>query len=250
MSIEIDIIKRRTLELYAELPTEDELARIARTDIRDELFTMHTKLLHKITQNTFLDHNRYDYDDRFQEVCLQFMEIWWWFQYPPRYKSGASFSSYFYIRLKERAERALNELSYSVYRSTLIQCQKLLGLQHWTDVKPEMLAQISGHSETVQLAMRMMHRNYYTAIEDHYELESTEKFSTNEAILGYLDNPSNIKRLLISEMIVRETLLVGKELDEISETYSIPVAELYKHIELARIELYHRLKEAEDFDYE
>ena len=249
MSKEIERIKARTLELYAQLPTHDEELRKAQTHIRDELFLMHTRLFHTITRNTHLDHSRYDYEDKFQEVQLQFLEIWWWFQYPPRYKSGASFSSYFYIRLKERAERSLNELSYSVYRSTMIQCQKLLGLEHWTQVKPDMLSKIEGNSETVHLAMRMMNRNYYTAIEDHYDLESPASFSSEDMLLSYINNPSDVRRLLISEMILRETKLTGKELEELSEIYSLPVSLLIENIDLARIELYQKLKESESIDF-
>jgi len=247
---QIEKIKQRTAELYAMLPTDCEETRKSMLHIRDELLEINEKLFHKIALNTHLDHNRYEYGDKHQEICLQFLEIWWWYKYPPRYKdSKASFTSYMWVRLKERAERSLNELSYSVYRSTLIQCQRLLGLDHWTKVKPEMLSAITGkeNHEVVQLAMRMMNRNYYTAIEDHWDLESPEISSANEVLFSYVDNPSDIKRLLVSEMILRESDLSGKEIEEISDIYCIPIPELASQLEIAKIELYSKLKEIDDW---
>lgn len=248
MNDNIVFIKRRTLELYDQLPIDDAEARESRTDIRDELLGMHTNLFRRIAHNTYLDHNRYDYEDKFQEVCLQFAQIWWWYQWPPRFKTQASFSSYFFIRLKERAERALNELSYSVYRSTLIECQELLGLDHWTKVKPEMLTNIKGNVETVQLAMRLFNRNFYTPLDAHYDLQSTSSSLVSGVLESYCENPSDVRRLLISEMIYRESQLDSAELQEISTVYSLSLKELQENLESARSELYRELKQASAVD--
>lgn len=248
MNDKIEYIKSRTLDLYNELPIDDAKARQSRIDIRDELFGMHMNLFRKIAHRTYLDHNRYDYDDKFQEVCLQFAEIWWWYKWPPRYKTETSFSSYFFIRLKERAERSLNELSYSVYRSTLIECQELLGLDHWTKVKPDMLSAIEGNVDTVQLAMRLFNRNFYTPIDSHYDLQASSSSLVGGVLESYCENPSDIRRLLISEFIYRECDLSPKDLQEISDIYSIPLDCLEDNLQEAKKELYYELKQASAVD--
>ena len=246
---DVEIIKKKTLELYSQLPLDCEEGRRSRIDIRDELYSMHTRFLHKMAQNTYLDNRKYTYDDIFQETCLQFLEIWWWFQYPPRYKSNASFTSYFFLRIIERTVRALNELSYSMCRSTYMKCADLLGLDHWNQLKLEMLSKIEGHHELVQLCMRLMNSRYKTSIDEHWDIGKSDKISSSDRLLSYLNNPSDEKRLLISEMISRESDLSPRELTEISELYSIPIVELIPHIELARVELYHILKDVDNINY-
>jgi len=248
LSDEIGYIKKRTLELYSQLPIDCEEGRKSRIDIRDELVIMHDRFIHKMAQNTYLDNNKYTYEDIYQQTRLEFIEIWWWFKYPPKYKSTVGFTSYFYQRIIERTIRALSELSYSMCRSTFIKCADLLGLPHWNKLKPEMLSQIEGHYELVQLCLRLMNNRYRLPIEEHQELKNDVISSTNK-LLTYLNDPSDERRLLISEMIYRESSLSEKELDEISEMYSIPLSDLLPHLELAKIELYNILKDVNHMNH-
>jgi len=237
--------ERRTIEIYDMLPTHCEELRKSRIDLRDELFEMHTGFFHWVTRRTFLDHNRYGYEDIFQEIQLQFISIWWWWRYPPKNKTPAAFSSFFLPRLKENAERSLNELSYSMYRSTLMKCAELLGLARWQDVKPEHMKYIKGETETVQLAMRMFNRNFYTAPEDHLNIRSMDS-GAQGIITRYCDSPNDLTSLLISEMIYRESKLTPKEVATIADIYSIDEALLLNVLDDARKELYKRLKESAD----
>lgn len=232
----------RTLELYSQLdPTDPEL-RSARIDIRDEIFNLNYQFFHHVTHHTHLDNNRYGYEDKFQEVCAQFLEIWWWYQYPPRFKTPVAWSTYFRIRLKERTERELNELSYSMYRSTMIECQKLLDLETWTQVKPEMLQQIQGHSDLVHRAMRMFNRNQYYAIEDVMHLAADNTRYSD--ISTYCDAPDSVCDILISEMLNRESPLTDSEIEDISDIYTISFYDLSRELDNARVKLFLKLKDA------
>jgi hypothetical protein len=195
-----------------------------------------------MAHSTYLDNNLYTYDDIYQQTRLEFIEIWWWFKYPPKYKSTVGFTSYFFLRIIERTVRALSELSYSMCRSTFIKCADLLGLEHWNQVKPEMLSQIEGHYELVQLAMRLFSNKFRLPFEEQLDLHNYDRLNCSDKLLSYLDNPHDVKRLLIAEMIHRESSLTEKELNEISEMYSIPIYNLTPHLDLAKIELYNVLK--------
>ena len=86
-----DYIKRRTNELYDMLP-DDEEGRKARTDIRDQVFTLNYKFFGYVATKTFINNNYISYEDKFQSACLAFMKMWYKYRWAPKYRSDLSFS--------------------------------------------------------------------------------------------------------------------------------------------------------------
>ena len=69
-----DPIKDRTQELYDSLPMDKE-ARIACTDIRDEIIRLNYKFFGYVASSVFIEN--VPYEDKLQTALLAFLEMWW-----------------------------------------------------------------------------------------------------------------------------------------------------------------------------
>ena len=109
-------IKARTLELYAQLPPDEE-GRKKRLDIRDEVLMLNYSFFGYLASHVYISNTSISYEDKMQSAIRCFLEIWWWYKWGQRYRTDLSFAVFFKPRIGEMMERELQEVKYSTKRT-------------------------------------------------------------------------------------------------------------------------------------
>ncbi len=237
-------IKRQTIALYDQLPLDEE-ERKARLDIRDQIIELNYNFFGFVAAHTYINNSSISYEDKVQSCLSHFLECWWWFRWPVRYRTDLSFSVFFKPRLGEMIERELNDVKYSVRRSLCMEAGAQIG-KHWGQVKYEDLAHVNLPADKLNALKAIFGTLYVADIEDHAMFLEAPDGRRSE-----FDNPSDkydtIEELLVHEMIWREARLTQKMLVEIADMYTLDYAELKAKLPIAERELYRRLQEALDY---
>ena len=248
-----EYIKQRTRELYLSLPQEKE-ARKARHDIRDEIIELNYAFFGYVASHTFINNSSIDYEDKFQSALLHFTEIWWWYLWKgdethKGYRQDLSFTVFFKPRIGEMIERELNEVKYSIRRSLCMEVGKQIG-KHWGKVTYEDLSdpRVKLSPEKMTTLQAIFGTLYTADLEDHILYMEAPHDVDTDGILGPLvfDNYSDLRELLIQEMIRLEHKITEKDLRDMSNVYGIDIDELKENVEAAEIELRRRLLERID----
>lgn len=239
-----EMIKRRTIELYDQLP-EDEEGRKCRLDIRDEVIDLNYTFFGYVASRTFINNSSVTYEDKLQSCLSHFCECWWWYKWAERYRTDLSFTVFFKPRLGEMIERELNEVKYSIRRALCMEAGAQLG-KHWGQVKYEDLANVRLPADKMN-ALKAMFGTLYTAdIEDHEAFLEAPILRESE-----FDNPSDnydtIEDFLIHEMVMRESKLDNKALIELCDIHGLEYSLLKSKLPVAEDLLYKRLKESQEF---
>lgn len=240
-----DYIKRRTNELYDMLP-EDEEGRKARTDIRDQVFTLNYKFFGYVATKTFINNNYISYEDKFQSACLAFMKMWYKYRWAPKYRTDLSFAVFFKLRIGEEMERELNEVKYSIRRALCMEAGQQLG-KHWGQVKYEDLSDPRLNLPVDKMnSLKAMFGSLYVAdLEDHLMFMESDPVSIS-SIDKYEndDKYDDISSLLIRELIDVERQLNAKDFRRMSEMYGISEDDLEAAYPEALERLYKSLHES------
>lgn len=241
-----DYIKRKTNELYDQLPSEEE-ARKARLDIRDQVFELNYKFFGYVATQTFINNNYISYEDKFQSACLAFCKMWYKYRWAPKYRTDLSFAVFFKLRIGEELERELNEVKYSIRRSLCMEVGEQLG-KHWGQVKYEDLSDPRLHLPPDKMnSLKAMFGSLYSADFDDQigyvesppiHISGIEKYESDD----YDDIPS----LLIRELIAQERQLTAKDFQKMSDMYGISELELEKAYPIALEQLYKSLHDSFD----
>lgn len=238
-------IKQRTRELYLSLPQEKE-ARMARTDIRDEIIQLNYTFFGFIASHTFVNNSSVTYEDKFQSACMHFCEIWWQYLWQGDenhrgYRQDLSFSVFFKPRIGEMIGRELNTVKYSIRRSLCMEVGKMVG-KHWGKVTYEDL-----FDPRVQLPpnkMASLKTIFCTLcpadIEDYMLfIEAPSQNGNIESLLR--DDYDSVEELLVQEMLETEEKLTSDKLQEMAEIYQVDVNILRDKLSEAEQLLYKRL---------
>lgn len=224
-------IKRKTLELYNQLPQERE-ARKARTDIRDKIIELNYKSFGYIASHTFINNSSIDYEDKFQSALTHFCECWWWYQWEgdenhKGYRKDLSFLVFYKLRIGEMIERELNTVKYSLRRDLCMLVGAQLG-KHWGQVKYDDLADPRLHLPVDKMnSLKAIFGTLYQP-----DMEEFEPFLEAEAMMVGTDvdcrssEYDSLEEFLIQEMIEKERKLTLKDLIELSNTYYVPLDDL------------------------
>ena len=233
-----DYIKKRTLELYDQLPQEKE-ARQARTDVRDEVIELNYSFFGYVAKTTFINNPSVTYEDKLQSALCHFCECWWWYKWAERYRTDLSFSVFFKPRIGEMIERELNEVKYSIRRSLCMEAGEQLG-KHWGQVKYDDLKEVNLPPDKMNSLKAIFGSMYIADLETHsLFLPSQEKIPS---VLDELnDNYDSLQDLLIHEMIDAERRLTDNDLRNIAEMYSLDFDKLRKELRGAEARLYRLL---------
>lgn len=232
-------IKRKTIELYDQLPQEEE-ARKARIDIRDQIIELNYSYFGYIASHKYINNNSVTYEDKLQSTLLHFCECWYWYRWEGHYRTDLSFTVFFKLRLGEMVARELNEVKYSVRRSLCMAAGKQID-KHWAKVKYEDLANVDLPANKMASLHAIFGTTYYADMEDHETfLQAKEEFTSElDKSDGYCDT---LEEVLIQEMIRAESKLSDKHLEEIAKTYDVPFPEVKNAYVAAKQILYDRLK--------
>lgn len=240
----VDYTKRKTNELYDELPVGDskevEEIRKSRIDIRDAVFELNYKFFGYVATHTFINNNYISYEDKFQSACTGFLKMWYKYRWTPRYRADLSFAVFFKLRIGEEIERELNEVKYSIRRDLCMKVGNQLG-KHWGQVKYEDLAdprlKLSADDRcSIQAAFGTL---YQADIDDQllYKAADPEHLSVVERT-RLNDKYDDIPSLLIRELIDVERQLSAKDFRKLSEIYGISEEELKAAYPVALEKLY------------
>lgn len=239
-------IKQRTLELYDMLP-QNKQERMARHDIRDEIFELNYKFFGYIASHKFINNSAITYEDKFQSACLHFMECWWWYKWKgdethKGYRQDLAFSVFFKPRITEMMERELDDVKYSLRRSLCMEVGDQIG-KHWGQVKYEDLSDPRVHVTPAKMtALQAIFGTLYEAnLEDH-ETYLRSYIDTSEPI-ELTDEYNTVEELLIHEMIEEEEKITPAKLKKMADMYGIDIAELKEKLPKAEKMLYDRLQE-------
>lgn len=237
-------IKRRTIELYDQLPMDEE-GRKARLDIRDQVIELNYNFFGFVASHTYIQNSSISYEDKVQSCLSHFLECWWWFRWPVRYRTDLSFSVFFKPRLGEMIERELNDVKYSVRRSLCMEAGAQVG-KHWGQVKYDDLARVNLPADKLNALKAIFGTLYVADIAEHgMYIEAPD--SRRSEFDDPSDNYDTIEELLIHEMIWREDRLTPKTLMEIADMYTLDFLALKAALPEAEKQLYLRLKEAQDY---
>ena len=233
-----EYIKRRTLELYASLP-QDEEERKKRLDVRDEVIELNYAFFGYVATHTYINNPSVTYEDKLQSALMHFCECWWWYQLASRYRTDLSFTVFFKPRIGEMIERELNEVKYSIRRSLCMEAGKQLG-KHWGQVKYDDLPNVKLSPDKMSALKAIFGTMYWADLETHSLFMSAPKQSYN---LGeyYTDKYDDIIGLLIHEMISEECHLNESHLVKMSKIYDIPLTLLKQELPKAEKLLYDKL---------
>lgn len=243
-----DYIKRRTIELYDQLPP-DKAGRIVRTDIRDEIITLNYAFFGYIASHTFINNSSVTYEDKLQSALMHFCECWWWYKWQgddthKGYRTDLAFTVFFKPRIGEMIERELNEVKYSVRRSLCMEAGKQLG-KHWAQVKYEDLSKVNLPPDKMNSLKAIFGTMFWADLEDHESyLEAPSTYDS--ALMNIDDKYDSIEELLITEMIELESDLSDEHLEEMAEMFSLDYDELKKKLPIAKEILYKRLHDSLD----
>lgn len=243
-----DYVKQRTIELYNSLPQEYN-ARVARTDIRDEIIHLNYTFFGYIASHTFINNSSVTYEDKFQSALLHFCECWWKWRWNgdtthKGYRNDLSFAVFFKPRVGEMIERELNEVKYSIRRSLCMEVGKQLG-KHWGQVTYEDLSDPRlSLSPDKMISLKAIFGTLYSAdLEDHEmyipgEYQSSDPF--DDIVSGRFDT---VEELLIDEMIRNSEKITDTKLKYMNEIYGVPLQVLKDKLPTAERMLYTRLKQ-------
>lgn len=239
-----DYVKRRTIELYDLLPT-DEQERKASKDIRDKIVELNYTFFGYVASHTFINNPSVTYEDKFQSAVCAFLDEWWKFRFTPKYRADLSFAVFFKPRIGEKIERELNEVKYSIRRSLCMEAGAQLG-KHWGKVRYEDLSEVNLPADKLNSLKAMFGTLYSADIEDHMMYMEAEPHHISTVDKYESDEYNDIEGLLIREMIDRESALTDKDLYLMSDIYDIPYFELSKRYQTALEILYEELHNATD----
>ena len=233
-------IKQRTNELYDQLPQEEE-ARKARLDIRDEVFKLNQAFFGYVATHTFINNNYIDYADKYQAACLAFCKMWYKYRWEGHYRTDLSFAVFFKPRIGEELERELNEVKYSIRRSLCMEVGQQLG-KHWGQVKYEDLAKVNLPVDKMN-ALKAMFGSLYST-----DVETYEPFlQAPEELCSPFDDPTDtynsLEELLVHEMILEESKLSDSKLLQMSDMYGLDFRELVRLRPIAEDMLYKQLQD-------
>lgn len=240
-----ELIKQRTLELYAMLPDEEE-ARKSRTDIRDELITLNYKFFGYVASHTYINNTCVAYEDKFQSALLHFCEIWWLYKWKGSdtkrgYRQDLSFAVFFKPRLSEMIERELTEVKYSLRRALCMEAGDQLGV-HWSKVRYEDLSKVNLPKEKMDSLKAIFGSMYIADLDQHTTyIKSTDAVSP--AIHQMLtDNYDSLETLLLTEMIETEEKITPRMLNKMADIYQVDVEDLKAALPIAEKRLYNILQ--------
>ena len=238
-------IKRATLDLYHQLP-QDEEGRKARIDIRDKVIELNYALFGYIAAHKYI-HNPYaSYEDKLQSVVMHFCEIWYKYQWEGHYRTDLSFGVFFRPRITEMMEREFEDVKYSIRRSLCIEVGNQLG-KHWAKVTYDDLMdpKVKLAPDKMDSLKAIFGAGYPADVEDCMPYLTAE-----DATISYVENLKDdydsIEDLLIREMIDRESKLSPSDINQICDIYALSIAQVKEAIPGAEKQLYKKLKEAVD----
>lgn len=249
---ETNKIKQMTLELYDSLPLDEE-ERKSRIDVRDKVFELNQKFFGFVAKHTYVVSSTaiqtptHDdlYFDKYQSACLHFMECWWWYKWPVRYRTDLSFSVFFFPRLSEMIKRELNEVKYGVKRNLCIKAATQLN-KNWTELRYEDLSKVDLPQNQIEALQAIFGNPYTTSIEDYEPyLKSNDDV---HSLFTYPDNNyDSAIDFLIHEMCEQETKFTDKQLKKLAKDYCLDYNELLEARPVAEQKLYEQLKNSLEF---
>lgn len=241
-----ELIKQKTLELYAQLP-DDEEGRKSRIDIRDQIIELNYKFFGYVASHTYINNTCVSYEDKFQSALLHFCEIWWIYKWKGSdtkrgYRQDLSFAVFFKPRIGEMIERELMEVKYCIRRSLCMQAAEQLD-KHWSKVRYEDLAHVNLPKDKMDSLKAIFGSMYIADLDQHTTyIQSGE--STLPAIQRMLtDEYDSIEDLLVTEMIETEEKLSSRTLNKMADMYQIDVNELKEALPAAEKKLYRLLQD-------
>lgn len=237
-------IKRRTIELYDQLPMESEEARKARHDIRDKILELNYAFFGYVASHKFVNNQYISYEDKVQGAIYAWLTMWWKYRWTPKYRADLSFGVFFKPRITEVMEREFDEVKYSIRRSLCMEVSKQLD-KHWSKVTYEDLSNPNVHLSTDKMnSLKASFGSLYSAdLETHalyVEAEKPDLFETPS------DEYDSIHDMLIHEMIQSESKLSDKKLTELADLLGLDFYELKKELPAAEADLYNKLHESLD----
>ena len=234
-----EYVKRRTIELYDSLPIEEE-ARKARIDVRDEVIDLNYSFFGYVATHTFINNSSVTYEDKLQSALMHFLECWWWFRWPVRYRTDLSFAVFFKPRIAEMIERELNEVKYSVRRSLCMEAGKQLN-KHWAQVKYEDLSQVDLPPDKMNSLKAIFGTLYWADLETHEMFIEAAPYQP--CIYDDLsDKYNDIESLLIHELVDNEAPITDSQLQDMADMYCVPYESLKAAYPHALAKLYTMLK--------
>ena len=236
-------IKKRTIELYDQLPQEEE-ARKARTDIRDKVIELNYSFFGYVATHKFINNTMVTYEDKLQSALCAFCTCWWWYRWEGHYRTDLSFAVFYNLRIGEMMERELNEVKYSIRRSLCMEAAAQLG-KHWGKLTYEDLAHVNLPVDKMSSLKAMFGTLAIIDVEDTLQYMEAPKVSIYSDSI-YSDNYDTIEELLIHEMIDRESKLSDKDLREMADIYQIDFVTLRSKRDIAEKMLYKKLTDIID----
>lgn len=232
-----EAIKRRTIELYDQLPLDKE-GRMARIDIRDEVINLNYAFFGYVATHTFINNSSITYEDKFQSALTHFCECWWWYRWEGHYRTDLSFSVFFKPRIGEMIERELNEVKYSIRRTLCMKAGAQLG-KHWGQVRYEDLSKVTLPVDELNALKAMFGTLYWADLEQHeLYIEAPQSINTEFEIS---DTYNDIETLLMKELVDQERPLTDKDLKLMADMYGIDIDILRDKYPIALDRLYKQL---------
>lgn len=233
-----EYIKKRTKELYDQLPMEKE-ERKKRFDIRDEVIELNYSFFGYVASNTFVENTTHD--DKFQTALLSFMGMWWKYKWTPKYRDDLSFTVFFKPRLSEEIRRYLSPVSYTTKRCLCIKAAEQIG-KKWTEITYDDLTDVILPPQEMAALKSILGANYSVDIADaELFLEAPRHQSSIEDYQTTMYN--SIEELLIQEMIEQESMLTDRQLKHLANLYTLDYAKLKSTLPKALQTLHDRLTE-------
>ena len=240
-----EIIKRKTIELYDQLPQEKE-ARMKRTDIRDQVIDLNYTFFGYIASHTFINNSSVTYEDKLQSALMHFCECWYWYRWEGHYRTDLSFGVFFKPRIGEMIERELNEVKYSIRRSLCMEVGQQLG-KHWGQVRYEDLSDPRLHLSIDKMnSLKAMFGSLYIADLDDHEMYTPAPVSRVSEFEEHDDKYNSIEEFLMNEMIEKESKLTERELHDLANMMCIEYNILKAALPRSEKMLYKKLHDSLD----
>ena len=239
-------IKEKTLELYAQLP-QDEEERKKRIYIRDQIIELNYAFFGYIASHTFINNSSVTYEDKLQSALCHFCECWWWYKWEKKYRTDLSFCVFYKLRIGEMIERELNEVKYSIRRALCMEVGEQVG-KHWGQVKYEDLSDPRLKLPVAKMnSLKAIFGSLYIAdLETHEPFIASESTGFSDFERSLNDDYEDISELLIREMVERERRLSNSDIAEIEEIYGIDQKTIKSKLSTAEKILYQRLTDSLD----
>lgn len=240
-----DAIKRKTIELYDQLPQEKE-ARMKRIDIRDQVIDLNYTFFGYIASHTFINNSSVTYEDKLQSALMHFCECWYWYRWEGHYRTDLSFGVFFKPRIGEMIERELNEVKYSIRRSLCMEVGQQLG-KHWGQVRYEDLSDPRLHLSIDKMnSLKAMFGSLYIADLDEHEAYIPAAVYRISEFEKHNDKYDSIEEFLMNEMVEKEGKLTERELHDLSNMMCIDYKILKEALPRAEKLLYKKLQDSLD----